>query len=71
MVKHDEVAYGKTPEGQLLYDLCFTDLSATYLARKHKLPADRIRAMRATKELAELRLKVKLDRKLDAKKKRR
>lgn len=41
-----EVTYGKTPMGQLLYDLGFTKLSPRYLARKHKLPVAQIRGMR-------------------------
>jgi hypothetical protein len=41
-------SYGKTPIGQLLYDLAFTKLSERYLARKHKLPIAEIRQCRQT-----------------------
>lgn len=40
------VAYGKTPLGQLLYDLGFTKLSDRYLARKHHMPIAEIRSCR-------------------------
>ena len=42
-----EIVYGKTPLGQLLYDLAFTDLSPHYLARKHCLPINEVRRLRA------------------------
>jgi DNA helicase HerA-like ATPase len=42
-----EIAYGKTPLGQLIYDLGFTKLSDRYLARKHRLPITDIRRYRA------------------------
>ena len=41
-----EVTYGRTPEGQLLYDLGFSKLSEKYLARKHKKPIAKIRQLR-------------------------
>lgn len=41
-----EIAYGKTPLGQLLYDLAFTELSAKYLARKHHLSINKICLLR-------------------------
>jgi hypothetical protein len=31
--------YGRTPTGQLLYDLVFTDIAPSTIKRKHKLPA--------------------------------
>lgn len=61
------VGYGKTAIGQLIYDLCFTEMSAPRIAEKHKLPVDAVRRLRSTKDLAELRLKVRLDRKLERK----
>ena len=42
-----EIAYGKTPLGQLLYDLAFTRLPERYLARKHALPIAEVRKLRA------------------------
>jgi hypothetical protein len=41
-----EVTYGRTPKGQLLYDLGFTDLTPEYLARKHGIPASEIPGLR-------------------------
>lgn len=52
-----EVAYGKTPLGQLIYDLAFTDLADKYLARKHRLPIQSIRNMRAGESVRDLRRK--------------
>jgi hypothetical protein len=43
-----EVAFGKTPLGQLLYDLAFTTLNLRYLARKHRMPIAQVRILRAT-----------------------
>ena len=50
-----EIVYGRTPQGQLLYDLAFTRLGSRYLARKHHLPIASIRRMRDGKELKQLR----------------
>lgn len=47
--------YGRTPLGQLLYDLAFTDLTDKYLARKHRLPIQSIRNMRAGDSVKKLR----------------
>ena len=41
-----EVTYGRTPQGQLFYDLAFTDLSEPWLARKHKMPRAEINRLR-------------------------
>lgn len=41
-----QVLYGRTPQGQLLYDLGFTRLGDRYLAKKHAMPLDRLRALR-------------------------
>jgi hypothetical protein len=38
--------YGRTPLGQLLYDLAFASLSPKYLARKHRLPIAQVRTLR-------------------------
>ena len=51
----DDIVYGRTPEGQLLYDLAFTNLSGKYLARKHGIPVNRIRRMRDGTEIKKLR----------------
>lgn len=42
-----EIVFERTPTGQLLYDLCFTDLTPSYLARKHGIPAAEIRDLRS------------------------
>jgi len=42
-----ETLYGKTPFGQLFYDLAFTDVTPKYLARKHKISAEEVRNLRA------------------------
>jgi hypothetical protein len=42
-----EVAYGRTPLGQLVYDLGFTKLSDAYLARKHRMKVQTVRDCRA------------------------
>jgi hypothetical protein len=49
------VAYGKTPLGQLLFDLAYTDLSERYLARKHDKPVAEIRRLRALPDVQYLR----------------
>ncbi|HEV8466070.1 MAG TPA: hypothetical protein VGQ63_13840 [Pseudolabrys sp.] len=51
----DKIVYGRTPEGQLVYDLAFTNLPAKYLARKHRTPVERIRFLRASSEIKKLR----------------
>jgi len=55
MATATEIVYGRTPEGQLLYDLAFTNLPAKYLARKHRTPAARIRFLRSQPEIKKLR----------------
>lgn len=42
-----EIAYGRTPLGQLVYDLGFTKLSDRYLARKHGMKVQTVRDCRA------------------------
>jgi hypothetical protein len=51
----EEVLYGKTPEGQLVYDLCFVDRTDKWLARKFGIPIAKIRAMRYEKSVKKLR----------------
>jgi len=51
------ITYGRTKLGQLLYDLAFTNLEESYLARKHGKPVAKIRALRATREIKGLRQK--------------
>lgn len=41
-----QVLYGRTPGGQLFYDLAFTDLSEPWLARKHKMPRAEVNRLR-------------------------
>jgi hypothetical protein len=66
----DDITFGPTPIGQLIYDLGWTKLSDDYLARKHGLPIDEIRKCRVAfkKGFAEGR---KLDRMRKTKSKRR
>jgi hypothetical protein len=54
--------YGRTPEGQLLYDLAFTNLSVRVIARKNRVPVARVRYLRATDEIRKLRRQVRRDR---------
>src|SRR5262245_49546098 len=61
-VSQSKIAYAKTKLGQLLYDLAFTELSDSYLARKHKLPIDSIRRMRDSADMKALRRKIAADR---------
>jgi hypothetical protein len=62
-MRRDMTTYGKTPLGQLLYDLAFTELSDRYLARKHLMPIVRVRKLRAQKDIVALRRKVRRERK--------
>lgn len=59
----DEVLYGKTAVGQLVYDLAFTDLSEKYLAQKHRVPVAQIRRYRALPSMVALIKKTKRERK--------
>ena len=40
-----EVSYGRTPQGQLLYDLAFAQLTPKHIARKHGIPIESVRRM--------------------------
>jgi hypothetical protein len=62
MKQQDQIVYGRTPEGQLLYDLAFTNLSIRSIARKHRAPVARIRFLRASSEIRKLRKQVRQDR---------
>lgn len=42
-----ETLYGRTPTGQLLYDLGFSRIKDSSIARKHHLPIVTVRRMRA------------------------
>lgn len=53
--RKSEPEYSKTPLGQLLYDIAFTDLAPSYLARKHKKSSASIRKLRAEKSIKALR----------------
>lgn len=52
--KQDDVLYGRSPLGQLLYDLAFTDLTPKYLARKHGISMAEVRDLRSKTRLAML-----------------
>lgn len=41
-----EIAFERTPLGQIIYDLGFVKRSDKWLARKHRIPVARIRALR-------------------------
>lgn len=56
------IYYGRTPIGQLLWDLAFTELDRSYIARKHSIPVAMIDRMRESPEVVKLRKKVKADR---------
>jgi hypothetical protein len=58
----NNIVYGRTPEGQLVYDLAFTNLPPKYLARKHRIPMARIRYLRSTPEIKKLRRQNRLRR---------
>ena len=45
--EEEEAFYGRTPIGQLIYDLGFTTLTDKHLARKHGLTLAKIRDCRA------------------------
>lgn len=47
MSQKPETVYGKTPLGQLVYDLGFTKLDDRYLARKHGMKVQTVRDCRA------------------------
>lgn len=55
------VLYGKTPEGQLLYDLCFVNLTDRWIARKHHISIINVRSLRQKPEIKKLTAKVKRD----------
>lgn len=63
------IAFERTPIGQLLYDLAFTDNKPRTIARKHKIPVASVDRMRATDDMRDLRKKVKADRKADRRRK--
>ena len=44
----DKVKFGRTAIGQLVYDLGFAKLTDKWLARKHRIPINQVRALRAT-----------------------
>jgi len=50
-----DVAYGKTPLGQLLYDLAFSNCTEKWLARKHRISIASVRRLRSTSEIKKLR----------------
>jgi hypothetical protein len=56
-----EVAYGKTPIGQLLYDLCFVKLTDTWVARKHRIGVAEVRSLRQKPDIKRLSQQVKRD----------
>ena len=57
-----EVVHGRTPQGQLLYDLAFVNLTDKYLARKHRFPVRTIREFREIPAMRQLRATIAKDR---------
>lgn len=51
MTTMERITFGRTPLGQLVYDMCCTKLTDAYLARKHSIPIAELRALR-TKTVA-------------------
>jgi|GEM_PF-2872289 hypothetical protein len=51
------IVYRRNRLGQLLYDLAFTNLDESYLARKHGKPVAAIRELRANRKVKGLRQK--------------
>ena len=43
----NETIFTRTPQGQLLYDLGFAKISEAWIARKHHLPIDKVRELKA------------------------
>ncbi len=41
-----EYVYGRTPMGQLLYDLAFAKITEKWIARKHHLPIAKVRHLK-------------------------
>jgi hypothetical protein len=54
----EEVTYGKTAVGQLLYDLAFVKRTDKWLARKHQISIAEIRNLRKSPILDKLRRQV-------------
>jgi len=54
-----EILFGRTPLGQLLYDLAFARLSDRWIARKHKMPIAEVRKCRVAAMLTWLYVKRK------------
>lgn len=52
--EQDDVLYGRSPLGQLLYDLAFTDLTPKYLALKHGITAPEVSELRSKARAAML-----------------
>lgn len=46
-MKSDEYLYGRSPLGQLIYDLGFAKLKDATIARKHGIPLAEVRRQRA------------------------
>ena len=41
-----EILYGRTPQGQMLYDFGFAHLTEKWLARKYRMPIARVRDLK-------------------------
>ena len=57
-----QVYYGKTPQGQLMYDLCFVTLTNRWIARKHGIRLAEVRKLREIPALKKLAKQVRIDR---------
>lgn len=48
----DELMYERTPEGQMLYDFGFSDLTEKWLAQKYKMPISKVKELKKTARIA-------------------
>ena len=60
-MKTTNIVYGRTPMGQLLYDLAFVSLTDKWIARKHKISVGEVRHLRQRPEIKKLAEKRKKD----------
>jgi hypothetical protein len=57
-----ELGYAKTPIGQLLYDLAFTEITDKWIARKHRISLSEVRTLRGSRGIKRLARQVRKDR---------
>lgn len=59
--------FSKTKMGQLVYDLCFTDMTDRAVANRHRIPIVKVRELRLKPAMQRLRGKVLAERISNAK----